>query len=115
MSRVGLGKRLATVEQTIQARFPFGYAVHNLPEPLHTKYVNWCRECETAAKTHGDEPGDRYAALLHGESLGPPMPRDLRSALRLDATGVHEITSDMTVEQAAEIYNQALEQGGSTQ
>jgi hypothetical protein len=115
VSRVGIGKRLATVQQTIRVRFPFGYAVHNLPPQLRAKYANWCQQCETAAKTHGDEPGDRYAAFLRGESLGPPMPRDLRSALRLDATGAHEITSDMTVEQAAEIYNQVLEQGGSTQ
>jgi hypothetical protein len=111
VSRVGIGKRLATVEQAIQARFPFGYAVHNLPPQLRAKYVNWCQQCEAAAKTHGDEPGDRYAAFLRGESMGPPMPRDLKSALRLDATGAHDITSDMTVADAAEAYALFLENG----
>ena len=113
MSRVGIGKRLATVQQTIQARFPFGYAVHNLPITLRAKYVNWAQQCEMAAKTHGDEPGDRYAALLRGELLGPPMPRDLKSALRLDATGDHAITSDMTVADAAEAYGAFLERGST--
>jgi hypothetical protein len=111
MSRIGLGKRLATVEQAIQTRFPFGYAVHKLPPRLHAKYVNWCQICENAAKRHGDEPGDRYEALLRGESLGPPMPRDLRSALRLEATGAHDITSNMTVADAAEAYALFLENG----
>lgn len=113
MSRIGLGKRLATVEHAIQARFPFGYAVHNLPPRLHAEYFNWCQQCETASKTHGDEPGDRYAALLRGESSGPPMPHDLRSALRLDATNDHAITVDMSVVDAEDAYGAFLERGST--
>lgn len=111
MSRIGLGKRLATVEQAIRVRFPFGYAVHNLPPQLRAKYASWCQQCETAAKKHGDEPGDRYAALLRGESLGPPMPRDLQSALQFDATDKHAITANMSVADAANVYTLLLENG----
>jgi hypothetical protein len=111
VSRIGLGKRLATVEQAIQARFPFGYAVHNLPPNLQTKYARWCRECDDAAKKYGGEPGDLYAALLRSESLGPPMPRDLQSALQFGATDKYAITADMSVADAANVYTLFLEKG----
>ena len=111
MSRIGLGKRLATVQQAIRVRFPLGYAVHNLPPSLHAKYLNWRSQCDDAAKMHGDEPGEQYAAALRGESLGPPMPRDLQSALQLDATGDYAITTDMSVADAASVYTLFLEKG----
>lgn len=111
MSRIGLGKRLATVEQAIQARFPLGYAVHNLPPRLRAKYLNWRQQCEMAVKMHGDEPGGQYAAFLRGESLGPPMPRDLKSALRLEATDKYAITADMSVADSANVYTLYLEKG----
>ena len=112
MSRVGLGKRLAMVEAAIRTQNPFGYALHNLPANMRARYDGWRAACEKAAGS-SDEAGARFAALLDGVTLGPPMPADLQQALRPQAGARHDITENMTHEEAARVYELFLERGES--
>ena len=112
MSRVGLGKRLAMAEAAIRTQNPFGYPLHNLDPDKRAKYDRWRAACEKAAGS-SDEAGARYAALLDGVTLGPPMPADLHQALRPQAGARHDITENMTHEEAARAYELFLEQGES--
>lgn len=110
MSRVGLGKRLSTVQAAIRTQYPFGYALHNLDANMRAKYNRWRDECANAGG-HSNEAGARYAALLDGVTLGPPMPAELQAALKLDAGTRYEITWDMTVDEAAHVYQSMLDEG----
>ena len=112
MSRIGLGKRLSSVQAAIRTQYPFGYALHNLDPDKRAEYERWRAACEKAAGS-SNEAGARYAALLDGVTLGPLMPADLQAALKLDAGTRHEITRDMTVDEAARAYELMLEEGKS--
>ena len=112
MSRVGLGKRLAIAEAAIREHDPFGYALHSLPPKMRATYNRWRATCDKAAGS-SNEAGARYAALLDGVTLGPLMPADLQAALKLDAGTRHEITVEMSVADAAQLYEQIRDKAES--
>lgn len=109
MSKIGLGRRMALVEQAAAAHDPLAYAAHHLPPDLRRKYDEWQDYCERIIANHERGGGRcRYELLMDGHNITPPMPRAVHAALWPNGETDHKITSDMTVAEAAELYGKML-------
>lgn len=109
--RVSLNRRLDRIREHLLPAGSLAWRIDRLSPELKRAYQIWHEKADAIKFEYKKQGLNSYEALLRGECLGPPMPRDLRSALWPDGEGIRAITQSTTAEQAADIYQQVLEQG----
>lgn len=115
MSRVSIERRMERVRDAILPPGSLEWRLDRLSDELKRAYQFWRVEVDAINSEYKKQGLNSYEALLRGEAVGPPIPIAVHRAIWPNGDGFGTITADMTVDQAAEIYNQALEQGGSKQ
>ena len=110
MSKVSLSRRLAALLEAAEQIDPRATAVHRLPPALRMRYEFWRTECDAIHNRYEreDGPGAAYAAYLAtGESVTPPMPRAVATALGLDDAPT--IPADASAADVAAIWSRMVE------
>jgi hypothetical protein len=103
------------LRDTILPPGSYEWRLEHLPDHLKQIHQSWREQCEAITSWHQKQGLNSYELLLAGNDDTPKMPAAVFVALWPDGEHRPQITADMTVDQAAEIYNQVLEQGGSKQ
>ena len=103
------------LRDTILPPGSYEWRLEHLPDQLKQMHQSWQEQCKAINHARGKIGRNRYEMLLAGNDDTPKMPAAVFVALWPDGEHRLQITADMTVDQAADIYQQMLEQGGSKQ
>jgi hypothetical protein len=111
MSRISIERRIERLRDTILPPGSYEWRLEHLPDNLKRMHQAWRERCDAITSRHKKQGLNSYELLLAGNDDPPKMPAAVFVALWPDGEHRAQITVDMTVDQATDIYQQMLEQG----
>ena len=87
------------------------WRIDRLPDDLKKLHQLWRERCTAINFQNEKQGGNRYEQLLAGHDVTPPMPIAVHRALWPSGEGRRDITRNMTVDEAAHVYELMLEEG----
>ena len=113
MSRVSIERRMERVRDAVLPPNSLAWRIDRLPAELKQLHQLWREHCAAINSQNEKQGGNRYEQLLAGHDVTPQMPIAVHRALWPDDEGRAQITANMSVADAALMYEQMLEQGKS--
>ena len=111
--RVSLNRRLDRIRDHLLPPNSMAWRIDRLPDHLKREHLMWRKRCDALNSQNKKQGGNRYEQLLKGNDNRPPMPIAVYRALWPDGEGRSHFTRDTTVDEAAQLYEQMLEEGKS--
>jgi len=100
-SRGQLYARLEALEARLIS--PLDRAIEELNDNDRAEYDAWKQRCSEHYRKYDGEPGNYWRDVLDGKIIRPPLPRRIERQLRTD---VPRITVDMSISDAAEVWQE---------
>lgn len=91
----------------------FEWRLDRLPDDLKQLYQLWRERCTVINSQNEKNGRNRYEQLLSGNDNRPPMPIAVYRALWPHGEVRGEITVEMSVSEAAQLYEAMLNEGAS--
>ena len=111
MSRVSIERRIQRVRDAVLPPHSFEWRVDRLSVDLKQAWQSWRRECDSINCASEKKGINRYEQLLSGNDNRPPMPIAVYRALWPHGEVRGEITFEMSVSEAAQLYEAMLNEG----
>ena len=113
MSRVSIERRIQRVRDAVLVPHSLEWRVDRLPDDLKQLYQLWRERC-TVINSQNEKNGiNRYEQLLKGQDYAPPVPIAVYRALWPHGEGRSQITVEMSVSEAAQLYEAMLNEGAN--
>ena len=109
MSRVSIERRMERLRETVLPPGSLEWRIDRLSDDLARRYQSWCERCAEINSQQKKLGLNSYEMMIGGYHITPPMPIDIERALWPEGRKKYVISTDMTVEQAADIYQKCLE------
>ena len=110
MSRVSIERRMERLRDAVLPPNSMAWRIDRLPDHLKREYLLFRNRCDALISKNEKQGGNRYEQLLAGHDVPPPMPIAVHRALWPSGEGRRDITRDMTVAEAARVYELMLEE-----
>ena len=113
MSRTSIARRIQRVRDAVLVPHSFEWRLDRLPDDLKKLHQLWREHCAAINSQNEKNGRNRYEQLLAGHEVTPPLPIAVYRALWPDGEGRSQINIKMSVTEAAQLYEQMLEEGES--
>lgn len=113
MSRVSIERRIQRVRDAVLPPNSLAWRIDRLPDHLKREHQLFRNRCDALISEDKKQGGNRYEMLLNGNDSTPRMPIAVHRALWPYFDRRRDITRDMTVDEAARVYESMLEEGES--
>ena len=109
--RVSLNRRLDRIRDHLLPPNSLAWRIDRLPDELKQLHQLWRERC-TAINSQNEKNGrNRYEMLLKGKDDAPQMPIAIYRTLWPNGEGRSQITAEMSVFEAAQLYEAMLKEG----
>lgn len=111
MSRVSIERRMERLRDAVLPPNSLAWRIDRLPDELKQLHQLWREHCTAINSQNEKNARNRYEQLLAGHDVTPPMPIAVHRTLWPSGEGRRDITQDLTVDEAARVYELLLEEG----
>jgi len=111
MSRVSIERRMERARDVLLPPGSLEWRIDRLPDDLKRAHRTWSERCAAITSASEKRGYNIYELLLAGDDITPPMPFAVHHALWPDDEQRVRITADMSVKEAAEVWQAMLDEG----